>query len=103
NRLKRVDIGGGLPQTLTSVGNNPGGGTWSPQGVILFAGGGGGLFRIPASGGETVAVTKLDSPRRFSHRRPQFLANGRQFVQRGRRRGISLGVASKQDRQRLVA
>ena len=36
NQLKRIDLDGGLVQTLANVGTGPGG-TWGPDGVILFA------------------------------------------------------------------
>src|SRR5262249_7483384 len=72
-RLKRLDIGGGAPQTLATV-TVPRGGTWNADGVILFPLGSA-LFRVPASGGQTVAVTKLD--RQTSHRFPVFLPDGR--------------------------
>ena len=77
--LKRVDIGGGLPQTLASNSASRGG-TWSPEGVILFASTATArLFRVPATGGEAVAVTKLVSGQ-TSHRFPQILPGGRQFL-----------------------
>jgi serine/threonine protein kinase len=73
-KLKRVDIGGGPPQTLADASAR--GGTWNADGVILFAQTiNGPLFRIPASGGEAVAVT-----RQGQHRFPQFLPDGRQFL-----------------------
>jgi len=82
NQLKRIDLDGGLVQTLTSVGNAQGA-TWGPDGVILYpflqSGQPGQLFRIPASGGEPVAVTKVASGQ-SSHRFPVFLPGGRQFV-----------------------
>jgi eukaryotic-like serine/threonine-protein kinase len=82
NQLKRIDLDGGLVQTLTSVGNAQGA-TWGPDGVILYPflqpGQPGQLFRIPASGGEPVAVTKIASGQ-SSHRFPVFLPGGRQFV-----------------------
>jgi len=103
--LKRVDIGGGLPQTLT-IGAFPGGGTWSPDGVILY-GAGGSLFRIPASGGETVAVTKPDSPRQRFHTHPQFLPGGRQFFfyagGQADAQGIYLGSLDAPETKRLTA
>ena len=47
--LKRIDIGGGAPQTVATAA--PRGGTWSADGVILFAPNiTGPLFRISASG-----------------------------------------------------
>jgi eukaryotic-like serine/threonine-protein kinase len=78
NKLKRLDIGGGAPQTLATVSTTRGG-TWNADGVILFTPAQGSpLFRVPASGGEAVAVTKLD--RQTSHRFPFFLPDGRQFL-----------------------
>ena len=75
--LKRVDIGGGSPQTLTASSGR--GGTWSPDATILFGlTAASPLSRIPASGGELVAVTKLG--KQSSHRFPQFLPGGRQFL-----------------------
>jgi eukaryotic-like serine/threonine-protein kinase len=70
-KLKRVDIGGGAPQTLADAINGRGG-TWSSNGDVLFATTGGPVLRIRASGGEVVAVTKVDTPRQNSNRFPQF-------------------------------
>jgi Tol biopolymer transport system component len=76
-KLKRIDIGSGSPQTLADAA--PRGGTWSPEGVILFTPSfSGPLSRIPASGGAAVAVTKVE--KQVSHRYPQFLPGGRQFL-----------------------
>ena len=77
NKLKRLDLSGGSPRTLTGAFSR--GGSWSPDGVILFTTGRGRpLFRIPASGGEAVAVTTLSQ--QANHRFPQFLPGGRQFL-----------------------
>jgi Tol biopolymer transport system component len=75
-KLKRVDLGGGLPQTLADA-PNARGGTWG-DGTILFATTGSPLRRVPASGGDIVAVTKLEG--QGNHRFPQFLPGGRQFL-----------------------
>jgi eukaryotic-like serine/threonine-protein kinase len=76
-KLKRMDIGGGSPQTLADSTNR--GGAWGADGTILFPRTTAGpLSRIPASGGEPVAMTKLD--KQNSHRFPQFLPGGRQFL-----------------------
>ena len=79
-KLKRMDIGGGLPQTIADapVGR---GGTWNSEGVILFTPTTTlPLMRIPAAGGAAEAVTKLEGPKQTSHRFPQFLPDGRQFL-----------------------
>jgi Tol biopolymer transport system component len=78
-KLKRLDIGEGLPRTLADVPIGRGG-AWSPAGIILFASSPGGLVRIPASGGEALAVTKLQTPHQISHRFPHFLPDGRRFL-----------------------
>src|SRR5262249_10145416 len=75
--LKRIDLAGGSPQTLTTAALS--GGTWNKDGVILFAQGAASeIFRVPASGGKAVAVTKLDG--QTSQRLPLFLPDGRQFL-----------------------
>ncbi|MCU1259437.1 MAG: serine/threonine protein kinase [Bryobacterales bacterium] len=79
-KLKRIDLGGGQPQTLAGVLNLTAQGTWSPGGVILFTPGGAApLVRIPASGGPAEAATKLGKGQTF-HRTPRFLPGGRQFL-----------------------
>src|SRR5262249_9227057 len=78
-KLKRIDIVGGAPQVLANapVGR---GGAWNPDGTILFnAIAGGSLFKVPATGGEAVAVSRLETGQ-TSHRFPQFLPDGRHFI-----------------------
>ena len=78
-KLKRIDIGGGLPLTLAATGTSRGG-TWSSDGVIVFAPtSAGALFRVAASGGEAVAVTKLVPPQE-NHWYPDFIPGGHQFL-----------------------
>jgi WD40 repeat protein len=78
-KLKRLDIGAGLPQALADVATGRGG-TWSSAGVILFARtNNGSLYRVPSGGGESVAVTTLGAGHN-GHRFPQFLPNGRRFL-----------------------
>src|SRR5215469_3863868 len=59
NRLFTLDLDSGPPRLLTGAGLATGG-AWNQDGVILFAplSLSGPLFRIPASGGEAVPVTK---------------------------------------------
>jgi serine/threonine protein kinase/Tol biopolymer transport system component len=77
--LKRLDIGGGAPQTLAKSAA-PAGGAWNAEGTVLFSPGNtfGPLFRIPASGGEAVAIATLAG--QSFYRSPQFLPDGRQFL-----------------------
>ena len=103
--LKRLDIGGGAPQTV-AMATAGRGGTWNADGVILFAPTSvGPLSRVPATGGEPVAVTTLD--RQNSHRFPSFLPDGRQFLfyaqgtpETG---GIYLGSLDSAETRRLTA
>jgi Tol biopolymer transport system component/predicted Ser/Thr protein kinase len=74
-KLRRIDIAGGSPQTIADVTGNVLGGSWNRDGVIIF-GSGGGLMQVPASGGTPVAVTKTDG----SHLLPHFLPDGRHFL-----------------------
>jgi len=106
SRLKRLDIGGGLPWELANAPTGRGG-TWGPDGALLFAPSNfGALFRVPAFGGEPVAVTRTDSVQ-FSHRFPQFLPGGRQFLfyangtEEGR--GIYIGSLDSPETTRLMS
>jgi Tol biopolymer transport system component len=104
-KLKRVDVGGGLPQTLADA-PTPRGGAWSSTGVILFAASSTGpLFRVPASGGEAVAVTRVD-PRGGGHRFPQFVSETQfLFYASGvpEVSGVYLGSLAAPDSTRLTA
>ena len=78
-KLKRIDLTGGAVQVLTDapVGR---GGTWSPDGVIVFAPEPNDpLMRVAATGGTAAPVTRLAAGQ-GSHRWPQFLPDGRRFL-----------------------
>lgn len=80
-KLKRIEVSGGPAQTICDA--SPGrGGTWNSDGVILFAPSNyGSLYRVAASGGVPVEVTKLDEKRgETSHRWPWFLPDGNHFI-----------------------
>jgi Tol biopolymer transport system component len=76
--LKRVDVEGGLPRTLAPSPCGCGG-TWSSDGVILFAPKtDGGLMRVSADGGPVAEQTRLDLANgETSHRWPKFVGDGR--------------------------
>ena len=79
--LKRVDLAGGPPETITPL---PGGGyqraTWSPDGVIVFSNGGR-LYRVSPAGGEPVLLSEPDVPNgESSHATPSFLPDGRRYL-----------------------
>ncbi len=82
NKLKKIDIQGGPPQTLADVPGNQNGAAWNRDGVILIGivpGAGGPLLRVPASGGVAAPATALDKGE-TGHRWPQFLPDGRHFL-----------------------
>ena len=77
--LKRLDLGGGAPQTLAPAIRGSGG-TWHASGVIVFAPGRAGpLMRVSASGGEVAAVTTI-GPQQLNHRWPHALPDGYRFL-----------------------
>src|SRR4029077_1859390 len=98
-KLKRVEASGGALQVLADA-PTPRGGTWSVEGVILFApSAADGIYRVPATGGTPVRVTTLDAQRsEGSHRWPCFLPDGHHFIFLVRRGGAvpSLSPAAQQ-------
>ena len=80
-RLKRVNIEDGSTQTLASGVPVPLGGSWNGDGTIIFGNNPGGpIFRVSSTGGEPVAITRVEVPRHRGHMFPQFLADGRHFL-----------------------
>ena len=81
-KLKKLDVSGGLPQTLCDLppGSVAVGGSWNRDGDIIF-GNFGGLLRVRETGGAAVPVTALDPSRKEEfHLLPTFLPDGRHFV-----------------------
>ncbi len=78
NKLKKISVSGGPPQTLCDAPNSRGG-AWSREGVIVFAptNGNGGISRVPGVGGEPVNITKVEAG---THRWPIFLPDGKRFL-----------------------
>jgi Tol biopolymer transport system component len=106
-KLKRIDIAGGAPQVLASAPIALGG-AWNRDGVIVFAPNlYSPLYRVPASGGEPIAITRLDPPRQLAHAFPQFLPDGRHllFTARlgGSDQGIYLASLDSAETRRLIA
>jgi Tol biopolymer transport system component len=78
-KLKRIDILGGAPRVLANAPAGRGG-AWNREGTILFTPiASGPLFKVPAAGGEVVAITRLETGQ-ASHHFPQFLPDGRHFI-----------------------
>jgi serine/threonine protein kinase len=103
-KLKRIDVAGGLPQVVANALHGSGG-TWNRDGVIVFSPAvGSPLFRVPASGGESVVVTRVDPPLQMQHAFPHFLPDGRQilFSSWGTEFGIYLGSLDSAVSRKLV-
>jgi hypothetical protein len=77
-QLKRIAAVGGPAQTICDVGVVGRGGSWSRDGVIVFAPSPSGpLHQVRDSGGQSTPVTQLDTAKgETSHRWPQFLPDG---------------------------
>ena len=106
-KMYRVDVSGGTPQALAAAPLGFGG-SWSADGTILFATlFNGPLFRVAASGGDAVAVTKVAPPLQIAHRFPQFLPDNQHFlfyvVGAPDTSGIYLGSLDGTDPHRLAA
>jgi Tol biopolymer transport system component len=77
-KVRRIDVDGGSVRTLANAPGGGQGGAWNGDGVILFASLGNPILRIPATGGEPVALSRLAL--QGSDFSPQFLPDGRHFL-----------------------
>ena len=85
--LNKVSVSGGTPITLCSVSsedsapnyNVNAGGTWGPNGIIVFGVPGGSLMKVSASGGTPEKLTELEDGE-LGHAWPQFLPGGEQVL-----------------------
>jgi Tol biopolymer transport system component len=85
DKLKRIDLDQGTPQTICSIEAVATGrgfsGTWNRDGVILFFLGRSGIYRVPAAGGQPIPVPVLDVSRNdLVYRWPWFLPDGNHFL-----------------------
>jgi len=82
SKLKKIDPVGGQPEVICDAGADPGGATWNREGVIVFAPNFEGvLYRVPASGGQPVAVTEAYKTHdEANHIWPEFLPDGHHFL-----------------------
>jgi eukaryotic-like serine/threonine-protein kinase len=79
-KLKKIALAGGPPLTLCDAPLGRGG-TWNPDGVIVFAPeNSGGLKRVSQAGGVPAPVTLLDRSGGNSDRFPEFLPDKGRFV-----------------------
>ena len=107
-KLKKADLSGGLPQALADAPTGRGG-TWNPDGIIVFeASNIAPLVRVSASGGTAVPVTTLDAAyEETSHRYPHFLPGGRHFLFyalsiRPEKSAIYVGTLGSDEKVRLI-
>jgi len=79
-KLKRIDISGGSLYSLCDAPFGRGG-TWNNDGVIVFSPDlRTGLSRVSVSGGNPVAITKVDTSKHTTHRWPYFLSDDKHFL-----------------------
>ena len=80
-KVKRVEIAGGPPQSLCDSPTVLLGGSWRPDGVILFGNNSGPLMRVSSAGGTATPVTRVEPSRgEIYHSDPIFLPDGRHFL-----------------------
>ncbi|MGA2716258.1 MAG: protein kinase [Bryobacteraceae bacterium] len=80
-KLKKIDISGG-PALAIADGSGGAGGSWSPEGVILFSTGStrSPLLKVAAAGGTASPATSVEATKSGAHRFPWFLPDGRHFL-----------------------
>jgi eukaryotic-like serine/threonine-protein kinase len=87
DKLKRIDVSGGPPVTLADAPAGRGG-SWSPNGTMLFSTGGvNPIMRIPANGGAATPATLRTKEDFGGHASPWFLPDGRHFLYAVQHRG----------------
>ena len=81
-KLKRIDADGTSLQPICDVSSSPRGGSWSRDGVMLFAPNVFGTLRkVSVNGGAPAAISELDMKNNESgHRWPQFLPDGKHYL-----------------------
>jgi len=81
NKLVKVEVSGGQPQTLCEIKGIITGGSWSRDGVIIFGSFGGGTWRVSESGGAPSPVTAIDVSRQeIGHSTPVWLPDRKHFL-----------------------
>jgi Tol biopolymer transport system component len=92
-QLRKIPATGGSAQVVVENTSDCFGGTWGPDGTILYSNGTGGVSRVSSSGGPAMPVTVLNpSHGDVAHRWPHFLPDGRHFLYFARARFGYRGV-----------
>ncbi len=111
-KLRRLSLADGSVQDICDLQSGWAGMTWNQDNVILIGRYHGGLSRVPASGGEPVALSLDHARNEVSQRWPWFLPDGRHFlylsasggfVPSGNNREIDIGDLSGSPSRRVVA
>jgi Tol biopolymer transport system component/DNA-binding winged helix-turn-helix (wHTH) protein len=79
-KLKKISLEDG---SIVSLADAPfgRGGSWNRHGLIVYAPGSHtGIYKVADSGGQPVAVTRVDTSIHTTHRWPKFLPDGRHFI-----------------------
>jgi serine/threonine protein kinase len=109
-KLKMIDITGGGPARPIADTTGGLGGSWSEDGIIVFARDTRGpIYRVAATGGTPVAVTELDKTLEETvHVGPRFLPGGNRFIYLARSSKpendfiVYLGSLDSKERKKLV-
>jgi serine/threonine protein kinase len=103
-KLKKINLAGGLPQTICDASSGRGA-TWSTDGIILYAPGAyGPLYKVSASGGKPEQVTPTPEAPTVSYRWPFFLRDGKHFLFtsiNGKEEGIFAGSLDSKEIRRI--
>ena len=101
-KLKKIDITGGAPLTLSDA-PDPRGGAWNADDVIVFSPGAGPLKKVSAAGGDPSDATTL-APGEVRHGRPFFLPDGRHLFHnvQGGAQGIYLSALDSTERKPIA-
>ena len=109
-KVRKIDPLGGSPETICDAADGRGG-TWSREGVILFAPDRNGpILKVPAAGGTPTPVTRLDAGKPGTvHRWPSFLPDGQHFLffvrrpgERGPQQEIRLGSLGSEESRPIL-
>ena len=104
-KLRRIELASGTIETLADAPSGRGG-SWAPDGTILFSPSpGDAIYRVAQSGGPVQPVTQLDGARGdSSHRYPAILADGRHFIAfvQGSNEGGNLLLASLDSKETKI-
>jgi serine/threonine protein kinase/Tol biopolymer transport system component len=105
NKLKRIDVEGGVAQALADA-PNPQGGSWGADGTILYTPTQiSPVMRVPAAGGEPRAVTRTQADQ-LGHLYPHLLPDGTHFLYTvngaPERRGVYVGSLGDSATRRIL-